>query len=343
VIDLSGKRIGIVMLSAIGDAVHVLPVLNALKRHAGDCRITWILQPLTASLVRGHPAVDELVEFQPYLGWRGWLGLRRALRERRFDLVIDLQVAFKGGVVTALTRSPVKLGFDRARARDLNWLFTSVRIPPHPPQHVQDQYFEFLRILGVSPEPIEWQLGPWPGEPDPLAGVDLPAGRDIVAIQLATSDPSKDWVPERWGAVIDRLVEDHGLVPVLIGGRSQRELNAWRIVERRARDHVASTLGNRLREMVGVIDRASLVLSLDSAPMHIAVALGRPVISLMGATDPRRVGPYRRFQELVVDGYHDPDEVGPVSAVRRPGRMERIGVADVMEKVGLWERKYRGR
>jgi heptosyltransferase I len=343
VIDLSGKRVGIVMLSAIGDAVHVLPVTNALKRHAPDCHLTWILQPLTASLIRGHPTVDELVEFNPYRGWRGWLELRSALRARPFDLVIDLQVAFKGGVVTALTRSPLKLGFDRARARDLNWLFTTARISPHPPQHVQDQYFEFLGLLGVSPEPVEWELGPWPGEPDPLRGVELPPGREIVAIQLATSDPDKDWLPERWATVIERLVEEHGLAPVLIGGRSQRELAARKVVDETARHRPASTLGNRLREMVGVIDRAALVLSLDSAPMHMAVALERPVISLMGATDPRRVGPYRRFQDLVVDAYHEPGEVIGISAARRRGRMARIGVEDVMEKVRVWERMYRGR
>ena len=159
--DLAGARIAIVMMSAIGDAVHVLPVVNALKRHAPTSRITWILQPVPATLVRGHPRIDEIVEFDPGRGARAYLELARAMRGRRFDLVIDLQVAFKAGLATALLRAPVKLGFDRARARDANWLFTTHRIPPHPPQHVEEQYFEFLRWLGVDPEPVEWLLGPW--------------------------------------------------------------------------------------------------------------------------------------------------------------------------------------
>jgi heptosyltransferase I len=94
----------------------------------------------------------------------GFVALRRALAGRRFDLVIDLQVALKGGLAAALVRAPVKLGFDRARARDLNWLFTTQRIPPHPRQHVQDQYFEFLAHLGVPTEPVRWDLGPWDHE-----------------------------------------------------------------------------------------------------------------------------------------------------------------------------------
>ena len=131
-------RVGIVMMSAIGDAVHVLPVITALKRHDPACYVTWVLAPGPASLVRGHPALDEIVLFEKSRGWRALLDARAALAVRPFDLVLDLQVYIKAGLVTALARAPVKLGFDRRRARDLNWLFTNRRIPPHAPQHVQD-------------------------------------------------------------------------------------------------------------------------------------------------------------------------------------------------------------
>src|SRR6185295_17489036 len=140
-------NIGVVMMSAVGDAVHVLPVLNALKRHAPESKITWVLQPGPASLVRGHPHVDEIVLFDRGKGWRAFTEVRRELAHRPFDLVLNFQVYFKAGIVTSFTRAPVKLGFDRERARDLNWLFTNKKIPPHANQHVQDQYFEFLRVL----------------------------------------------------------------------------------------------------------------------------------------------------------------------------------------------------
>src|SRR5690242_14503862 len=121
------------MMSAVGDAVHALPVVTALKRRHPDAHLTWVLQPGPASLVRGHPDVDEIVLFRRGAGWRAFADVRRALAGRRFDLVLDLQVYFKASIVTALARGPVKLGFDRARARDLNWLVTNRKIPPHAP------------------------------------------------------------------------------------------------------------------------------------------------------------------------------------------------------------------
>ncbi len=109
-------------------------------------------------LVRGHPAVDEIVLFDRKRGWRAFLDVRNALTQP-FDVLLDLQVYLKAGVLTALAPSRVKVGFDRARAYDLNWLFTNRKIPPHPIQHVQDQYFEFLTALGVPVEPVSWGLG----------------------------------------------------------------------------------------------------------------------------------------------------------------------------------------
>jgi heptosyltransferase I len=339
--DLAGARIAVVMMSAIGDAVHVLPVVNALKRHAPGCRITWALQPLPATLVRGHPAVDEIVEVQPRSGVRGFLDAAARLRRERYDLVIDLQVAMKAGLLTAAMRAPVKLGFDRARARDANWLFTTHRIPPHPPQHVQEQYFEFLRALGVDPEPPVWDLGPWDDERAWqrafVAGFDRP----LAALNVATSNPDRDWFPDRWAAVADALWERHGLQPLIVGGPSAREREIADAVLMAARHPVREALGSGLRRLVSILDASALVIALDSAPLHMAVALGRPVVSLMSNADPRRTGPFRRFHELIVDAYHDPGEVAPVSGRRRWGRMGRISVDDVLERVERWSARYR--
>src|SRR5437764_10588281 len=102
------RRVGVVMMSAVGDAVHVLPLLTAIKAHAPDSRITWVLQPGAASLVRGHWAVDDIVTFDRAQGWRAYPAVRRALGERAFDVVLALQVYFKAGIVTSFTRAPVK-------------------------------------------------------------------------------------------------------------------------------------------------------------------------------------------------------------------------------------------
>jgi heptosyltransferase I len=336
------RRICIVMMSALGDAVHVLPVINAIRRHEPASHITWILQPGPASLVRGHPAVDEILVYRPRQKLRGLAGIRRELGGRRFDLVLNLQVYMKAGLVTAMTRAPVKLGFDFRRARDLNWLFTTHRIPPHPVQHVQDQYFEFLHALGIDPEPVEWNLGPWPEEQAACAAFRTRFGDPYAALVVGTSNPQKDWIAERWAEVADALHERHGLLPVLAGGSSPRELETERTMHERCRAPLASTLGASLRELVWLLGGAQLVISLDTGPLHMSVALDRPVIALMGYHNPERVGPYRRFHDLIVDAYGEPGEAYAPSMEHRSDRMQRISVAAVLDRVEVWARRYRG-
>ncbi len=328
------------MMSALGDAVHVLPVITALKRHAPGTHITWILQPGPAALVRGHPDVDEILLFDKSKGWRAYAELRPQLRSRRFDLVLALQVYIKAGLVTAMTRAPVKLGFDRARARDANWLFTTHRIPPHANQHVQDQYFEFLAAIGVPPEPVTWNLGPWPHERAAQRGFFARIERPVATLVIGTSDPQREWLAERWAALADALWDRYGLQPVLAGGRSPRELETERAIMERARHRLLSTLGVPLRDLVWLLDGSALVVSLDTAPLHMAVALNRPVIALSGAWNPKRTGPYRRFRDLLVDAYGDPGEDYPISPAKRRDRMPRISVDDVLAKVEVWKARY---
>jgi heptosyltransferase I len=339
-IDTPLRRICIVMMSAVGDAVHVLPVLNALRRRSPDAHITWILQPGPATLVRGHPAVDEIILFDRSRGLRAFTDIRQALAARRFDVVLGLQVYFKAGIVTAFTQADVKLGFDRARARDANWLFTTHRVPARPVQHVQDQYFEFLTALGVDPEPVSWNLGPWPDEREWQREFFAPIDRPTAAIVVGTSKAQKDWLPERWAQVVDALHHDFGVQPVLVGGRSPRELASERVIMERASATPVSALGSGLRRLVGILDGSALVLSPDTGPLHMSVALDRPVISLMGYTNPRRTGPWRRFHDLIVDAYGEPGESYPISMENRRDRMPRITVRDVLDKVELWRTRY---
>ena len=329
------------MLSALGDTVHVLPVVNAIRRQHAAAHITWVLQPGPASLVRGHPAVDDIVLFERGRGLRAFLAVRRELASRSFDVVLNLQVYFKAGIITGFTRAPVRLGFDRARARDANWLFTTHRIPPHAAQHVQDQYFEFLTWLGVPHEPVSWGIGPWAHERDAQRAFFARFDRPVAAIVAATSKPGKDWMPERIAAVCDAMYGDFGLQPVLVGGQSRREQAAERIVRETARVPVVSALGSGLRNLVGILDGSTVVLAPDTGPMHIAVALDRPVISLVGYTNPKRTGPYRRFGDLLIDAYGDPGEDYPISMEYRKNRMSRITVADVVEKLRVWDARYR--
>ena len=333
-------RICIVMMSAVGDAVHVLPVLTALKRYRPDAQVTWILQPGPATLVRGHPDISNILLFERSNGWRAFNDLRRQLSTRRFDLAIALQVYLKAGMITRMVKAPVKLGFDMARARDMNWVFTNAQVPPHAMQHVQDQYFEFLDALGVPHGAPVWNLGPWPHERGQQRERLRVFDRPIAPIVVATSKAQKDWLPERWAKVCDSLYGDFGLQPVLVGGRSDRELAAERVIMQQATVPVVSALGSGLRGLVQLIDGAALVLSPDTGPLHITVALDRPVVSLIGYSNPKRVGPYQKFQDLMIDAYGDPGENYPISMENRLDRLPLISVDDVLTRVQRWQSTY---
>jgi heptosyltransferase I len=336
-------RICIVMMSAVGDAVHVLPVINAIKRAHPFSWITWVLQPVPATLVRDHESVDEVIIFDRSRGIAGMRGVISQLRERRFDILIDLQVYFKAGIITAFSGAPRRLGFNRARARDANWLFTNERIPPHPIQHVQDQYFEFLRHLDMDPEPVEWRIGPYESEREWQRNFVSRFDRPLASIVVATSKLEKDWMPERWAQVCDIISERHGLQPVLVGGTSTRESAAAEKILSLAKSSPHSALGSGLRNLISILDASELVLAGDTGPLHMSVALNRPIITLMGYTDPRRTGPYRKFHDLLIDAFHDPGETGPITMDTKHDRMSRITVDDVAAKLETWSNSYRGK
>lgn len=337
-------RVLVVMLAAVGDAVHALPVVNAIKRLHPAARISWVMQVgALTQLLNGHPAVDEVIPFVRKDGWRGFAAVRRALRKRQFDLVLVLQPYLKSGIVAAFAPSPIRLGFDRARARDASWLFSTDRIPARPLQHMQDQYLEFLEALGVPSQPLEWKIGPWNETERAWQSAFLARfDRPLAPIVVATSKPEKDWPAERWAEVCDALWQEYGLQPLLVGGRSPREVEAERIIFERARVRPASALGDGgLRGLAAIIEKSALVLSPDTGPLHLSVALGTPAISLLGYTNPKRVGPYRRFADLMIDAYGDAGEHYPVSMETRAGRMSRITVEQVLEKVRVWQARYR--
>ena len=336
-------RICIVMLTALGDAVHVLPVITAIKRHSPGSYITWVVQPAAAALVRGHPAIDEILVFERSQGYRAFLAARRALRSRSFDMVLLLQPYLKAAALAAFAPARTRIGTDRSRARDLSWLATPERLPQRPLGHMQDQFLEFLDPLAIPAEPLEWNLGPWPDEREWQREFFAGIKRPVAAIVVGTSKAEKDWLPERWAEVIDILADDYGLKSVLVGGTSERERASERIILERAVHRPLSALGSGIRRLVSILDGSALVLSPDTGPLHMSVAIDRPVISLIGYADPRRTGPYRRFHDLMIDAFHEPGEEGPVTNERRRGRMQRIRVRDVIEKVELWKARYANR
>jgi heptosyltransferase I len=333
-------RVAVVMISTVGNAVHTLPVVNSIKAHRPDSRITWIMQPGSAALVQGHPAVDEVVVFDRKRGVAGFAELRRSLAGHRFDVALNLQAYFKSGVATAFTGAPIRVGYDKARARDLTWLFSTDRLPARPRGHVQDEFLEFLEFLGV-PIRLEWGLEPTQEEGVRYAPLLPDASGPTVAMVIGTTKAEKEWPAERYAALADRIGAELGGRTVLVGARSPREEEAAAAIRASASHKPLDLREWDLRRLAYLLSRADVVVSPDTGPLHMAVALGTPTVALMGHTNPKRYGPYRQYGDLLVDAFGEPGEDYPVDAPNRAGRMERITVDQVMEKVDVALRRYR--
>jgi heptosyltransferase I len=356
------RSILIIMMSAVGDAVQVLPVATALRRTFPGCHLAWVLQPGPHNLVQHHPAIDDFVLFPRTRrgmdprsipeGVRSLWSAARALRKlatRRldggFDLLLDLQIYLKAGLLTALAPARVKLGFDRARARDLNCLFTTHRIPPHPLRfgHIQDQYFEFLTSIGVDPEPVEFGLALTETEKEEQRRFFDTLDGSACAMVVGTSNKKKNWTAKGYAEVAEALRADFGLQPVLVGGLSKTDQAIAEEILTRTRGRVVDARGGDLRRLLWLLDGSALVISPDTGPMHMTRALGVPVVSLFGFTNPKRSGPYRRFTDLIVDGYSSfAGEDYGASMDRRPEGMARVTSTMVLEKVEFALDRYVG-
>jgi heptosyltransferase I len=312
------ESVVIVRLSALGDTVHVMPLVASLRQAWPETHISWVVQPTTHSLMAPNPDVDEFLVFDRAARAGAYRRLHRELRGRRWDLALVPHTAFKAGLVTAMIRAPRKIGYDRARAPELHRLFTTESIAPHPLQHMQDEFFEFLAHLGVEPQ-LEWNFAFSEQERTAQKEWFDRFDRPVLAITLHSSRSEKNWIADRFARVLEAVEEDLGLQTMIVGGVTPAEDSLAAEVRRLTRATPIDARADDVRKLAWLLDGSAVTLSPDTAPLHIAVALGTPTVGMYAVTDPRRVGPYGRYQQLTVDKFE-------------PGaRMDTIEVRDVME------------
>jgi heptosyltransferase I len=328
------KRVCIVLLTGLGDVVHGLPVANALRDHG--YRVTWVVEPMPAPVLQPHPSIDEVVVYRKKDGVRGVAQLARALSGRRFDLTLNLNVYTKSVWPTLLSRAPVRVGFDRGRSFEGVWLAANRHLPRGARAHTQEMFLQFLDVLGVPrPEPLEWRIPFTPEERRARAELfGALDGRPVAALVPASANRKKDWLADRYAAVADALERDFGYRVALVGGPGEREGAIAREIAERASVPPVWAMGDGIRRLMWTLSGCDLVIAPDTGPVHIARALGVPVVGLYGHTNPWRVGPYRAFEDLWVDRYTEPGAApDPSRWDPRYGRMEQITVADVLERV----------
>jgi lipopolysaccharide heptosyltransferase I len=298
VFDATPSRILMIKPSAIGDVVHALPVLNLLRRKWPGSKISWLVTPGCAGLLDGHPQLDEVIRFdRKRLGntWRsigaaGALGdLGRELNSRRFDLVIDLQGLLRSGLLGFGTGAAVRVG--SSSDREFGWMFQTHLAPVDKAGHAVDRYLAVADYLGLGSSPVEFVFPTDDADRAAIAPL-LPDGPFAVLLP-GTNWETKRWPVEKFAALVRPLRERFGLAAVVAGANDAVPLAA-------AIPGSVDLAGKTsLRGLVAVLEKASLVIANDTGPMHIAAALGRPLVTVYGPTDPAQTGPYGRAGSVV--------------------------------------------
>ena len=321
------SSICLLRLSALGDVTHVLPLVATLREAWPQVQLSWVIGKGEHRLLEGLPGVEFLV-YDKKTGVAGMRALRRSLHGRRFDALLQMQVAARANLLSAFIPARRRVGYDRSRAKDLHGLFINERIPDRPGIHVLDAIGSFCEPLGLRQRQVRWDLAV-PEAARDWARAQWPEdGRPALIISPCSSHVRRNWFAERYAAVADHAI-GQGWRVVLCGGRSQLERETTDAILAAMRGEALDLVGkDTLKQLPALLERGALVMTPDSGPMHIANAMGRKVLGLHAASNPARSGPYsdRRY---CVDRYDDAARryLGkPADALRWGTKIETDGV-----------------
>ena len=299
------KTLCLLRLSAIGDVSHMLPVVHTLRHCWPDTQLTWIIGEAEVSLVERLEGV-EFVVFRKSRGLQAFRDLTRILENRRFDGLFLMQAALRAGLASLCIRSPVRLGFDRARARYGHDLFVNHRIAPDTQPHVIDGFMGFLKTSGIEPDRFRYC---WDIPEDPLARAwaeeQLPDGPPTVVICPCAGNPERNWRNDRYARVADHLAEAHGMRVVVTCSKELEQVKFTNEMCARMQHPPINMAGRtNLQQLLAVLRRARFMIGPDSGPIHLAAIADIPALGLYANSNPRRTGPYRSL-DWCVDRYDD--------------------------------------
>jgi heptosyltransferase I len=315
-------------------------MVRALQRACPGCRITWIIGRVEARLLSLLPEV-EFLTVDKRRPAAEFARLRRELRARRFDVLLHMQVSLRASLVSTLVRAPIRVGFDRARARELQWLFTNRRIAARCREHVLDSFWGFIEAIGIEDRRLEWNL-PLPPEALEYAARIIPDARPTLLISPCSSHALRNWRAEYYAQVADHAVSRWGMRVVLCGGPSDIERDMAESILARAEHRPVNQVGrDTLPQMLALLGASTVLLTPDSGPAHMAAMVDTPVIGLYAATNPARSGPYLSRQ-WCVDRFADaarafmrcePDALPWWTKIEKPGVMDLIRPEEVIQRL----------
>lgn len=331
------KSVCFLRLSAIGDVCHAVAAVQALQKHWPETKVTWVIGKVEAQLIQGLEGV-ELVVFDKKAGWAGIKSVWNALKGQRFDALVHMQLALRASIVTLGISAKYKVGFNKQRAKEGQWLFTNRKIPDTHSQHVLDSFFAFIHYLGVPTSKPQWHL--------PLDAEHLTFAKEIlqnkpsVIISPAASKDERNWQVEKYAQFADWVISK-GYQAVLCGSPSERELALSQHIQAKMHSTALDLVGKTsLKQLTAVLRYADVVLAPDSGPAHIATTQETPVIGLYGHSNPKRTGPYNSqefvvsvYEQFAQQQYNKPlDDISWSSRVKGNHIMDAISLAEVQER-----------
>lgn len=309
----------------------MVPVVRTLRSAWPGVAITWVIGKGEHRLLAGLEGV-EFIEYDKKTGLAGMRALRRQLAGRRFDVLLQMQVAARANLLSAFIPARRRIGYDRSRSKDLHDLFINERIPDRPGIHVLDALGSFCEPLGLRQAEVRWNL-PVPPDAFDWAKAQWPDdGRRTLMISPCSSHVLRNWRADRYAAVADHAIA-RGWHVVLCGGRSELERQTTDAILAAMQGTALDLVGkDTLKQLPALLARADLLMTPDSGPMHIANAMGTRVLGLHAASNPERSGPYttRRY---CVDRYDDAARKyrgKPAAELKWGTKIEHQGVMDLV-------------
>ena len=330
----------ILRLSAIGDVCHTLAVVRTLQQAWPDTRFTWIIGKLEAKLLSHLPDIEFIV-YDKRSGLKGYRQLRQQLQQRRFDVLLHMQLSIRASLIAMLLKAGIRLGFDRARARELQWLFTNRSIPAQRNQHVLDGLFGFADYFGLHEHVLRWDI-PLPGSALAYAQDVIPDTQPTLMISPCSSHVLRNWRAEYYAEVADFASSQLGMRVLICGGPSALEKEMGAAICAQMKQPVSNLVGkDTLLQLLATLQRATVLISPDSGPAHMATAVGTPIIGLYATANPARSGPYlsrewcvNKYEMAAEKFLHKPaSRIAWTTKIEYPGVMDLITPAEVIQKL----------
>ena len=334
------EQICILRLSALGDISHTLPVVRTLQKHWPETKLTWVIGKLEHQLVCDIPNIEFII-FDKNEGLAAYKKLRQQMRGRRFDALLHMQMSIRASLASLLIPARIRLGFDKERAKDLQWLSTNHKIAAKPKQHVIDSFFGFTEALGIEEHTLDWNI-PIPDDARAYANQTFATDKKILVISPCSSMSYRNWTAEGYSTVADHAVEQHNMQIVLCGGPSEIEMEYGDKITALCKHKPLNLIGQtNIKQLLAVLEKADVIIAPDSGPAHLGTAVGTPVIGLYACTNPDRARPYldadlvvNKYAEAITAKHDKPIDALPWGIrVRDAGTMALITADDVTAKL----------